>query len=252
MNTTLLEVRNLTVHYGKALAVEKVYLEVREGSVVTIVGSNGAGKTTILKVLSGLKEASTGDVWFSGKPIARMRPFEIVRLGLVQVPEGRRLFPYLSVLDNLKLGASARKDYSDIRKDMERLFESFPVLRQRIGQKAGSLSGGEQQMLAIARGLMAGPRMLILDEPSLGLAPLVVDELYHVIRRVHEGGVSVLLVEQNISLALRLAHYGYVLEVGSVILQGDMDELKDNEIIHRAYLGEEKDAEERVDLLAPR
>jgi len=234
----LLNVKNLTVHYSKALAVEKVYLEVQKGKIVIVVGSNGAGKTTILKVISGLMAPTSGEVWFSGKRIDGMQAFEIARLGLVHIPEGRRLFPYLTVLENLKLGASTRKDEMGIKKEMEKIFESFPILRERRDQKAVSLSGGEQQMLAIGRALMAKPGLLMLDEPCLGLAPVVIDELYSIIRNINESGVSVLLVEQNVSLALRLGSYGYVLEVGSVILQGDMNELRDNEIINRAYLGE--------------
>ena len=234
----LLNVKNLTVRYGKALAVEKVSLEVQKGKIVIIVGANGAGKTTILKVISGLLTPTSGAVWFAGKRIDDMQAFEIARLGLVHVPERRRLFPYLNVLENLKLGASTRKDKSGIRKEMEKIFESFPILRERRDQKAGSLSGGEQQILAIGRALMAKPKLLMLDEPCLGLAPVVIDELYSIIRNINQSGVSVLLVEQNVSLALRLGSYGYVLEVGSVILQGDMNELRDNEIINRAYLGE--------------
>ena len=234
----LLNVKNLTVRYGKALAVEKVSLEVQKGKIVIIVGANGAGKTTILKVISGLLTPTSGAVWFAGKRIDDMQAFEIARLGLVHVPERRRLFPYLTVLENLKLGASTRKDKSGIRKEMEKIFGSFPILRERRDQKAGSLSGGEQQILAIGRALMAKPKLLMLDEPCLGLAPVVIDELYSIIRNINQSGVSVLLVEQNVSLALRLGSYGYVLEVGSVILQGDMNELRDNEIINRAYLGE--------------
>lgn len=234
----LLEVKNLTVRYGKALAVEKVSLEVQQGKIGIIVGANGAGKTTILKVISGLISPTSGEVWFAGKRIDGMQAFEITRLGLVHVPERRRLFPYLTVLENLELGASTRKDKSGIRKEMEKIFGSFPILRERRNQKAGSLSGGEQQILAIGRALMASPKLLMLDEPCLGLAPVVIDELYSIIRNINQSGVSVLLVEQNVSLALRLGSYGYVLEVGSVTLQGDINELRDNEIINRAYLGE--------------
>ena len=234
----LLNVKNLTVRYGKALAVENVCFEVQRGKIVIIVGSNGAGKTTILRIISGLKTPSSGEVWFAGNRIEGMQAFEIVRLGLVHVPEGRRLFPYLTVLDNLILGASVRKDKMRYKKEMEKIFESFPILKERRDQKAGSLSGGEQQMLAIGRALMAKPELLMVDEPCLGLAPLVIDELYSIFRTINEDGVSVLLVEQNVSLALRLGDYGYVLEVGSVILEGDMDKLRDNEIINRAYLGE--------------
>jgi branched-chain amino acid transport system ATP-binding protein len=233
----LLHINNLTVHYGKALAVEKVFLDVDKGNIVTLIGSNGSGKTTILNVISGLKKQTSGEVWFSGKRIDGMAPFDIVRLGLVHVPEGRRLFPFLSVSENLKLGASVHNDRALIRKDLSKVYESFPVLKRKQNQKAGSLSGGEQQMLAIGRAVMAKPKLLVLDEPSLGLAPIIVDELSNVILQIHGGGVSILLVEQNVSLALGLAERGYVLEVGSIILQGDMSELKDNEIIQRAYLG---------------
>jgi branched-chain amino acid transport system ATP-binding protein len=233
----MLHIKNLTVHYGKALAVEKVFLDVEKGRIVTLIGSNGAGKTTILNVISGLKKQTQGEVWFSGKRIDGMAPFDIVRLGLVHVPEGRRLFPFLSVSENLKLGASVQNDRAMIRKDFFKVYESFPVLKSKQNQKAGSLSGGEQQMLAIGRAVMAKPKLLVLDEPSLGLAPIIVDELSNVILQIHGRGVSILLVEQNVSLALGLAHRGYVLEVGSIILQGDMSELQDNEIIHRAYLG---------------
>ncbi|OGP68392.1 MAG: branched-chain amino acid ABC transporter ATP-binding protein [Deltaproteobacteria bacterium RBG_13_53_10] len=234
----LLDVKNLTVRYGKALAVENVSLEVEKGKVVIIVGANGAGKTTILKVISGLLEPTSGEVWYEGKRIDGKQAFRIARAGIVHVPEGRRLFPLLSVYDNLKLGAGSRKDKSNVKGDMEEIFESFPILREKRNQKANSLSGGQQQMLALARALMAKPRLLVLDEPCLGLAPVVIDELYSMIRRINESGVSVLLAEQNVSLALRLGMYGYVLEVGKVILQGDMAELRDNEVVNRAYLGE--------------
>ncbi len=233
----LLHINNLTVHYGKALAVEKVFLDVEKGNIVTLIGSNGSGKTTILNVISGLKKQTLGEVWFLGKRIDGMAPFDIVRLGLVHVPEGRRLFPFLSVSENLKLGASVQNDRAMIRKDLSKVFERFPVLKRKQNQKAGSLSGGEQQMLAIGRAVMAKPKLLMLDEPSLGLAPIIVDELSNVILQIHGQGVNILLVEQNVSLALGLAHRGYVLEVGSIILQGDMSELKGNEIIQRAYLG---------------
>ena len=237
MAMQLLHINNLTVHYGKALAVEKVFLDVPKGNIVTLIGSNGAGKTTILNVISGLKRQTSGEVWFLGNRIDGMAPYDIVRLGLVHVPEGRRLFPFLSVAENLKLGASVHNNRAVIRKDLSKVYESFPVLERKQNHKAGSLSGGEQQMLAIGRALMASPQLLALDEPSLGLAPIVVDELSRVILQIHGGGVSILLVEQNVSLALGLAHRGYVLEVGSIILQGDMSELKGNEIIQRAYLG---------------
>jgi len=234
----LLRVKDLSVYYGKAMALENVSLEVAEGAVVTIIGANGAGKSTILKVLSGLWPSSSGDVYFDTKKIEGMEPYEIVSLGLVHIPEGRRLFPYLNVLENLKLGASLRKDKEGVKQDLEGVFTHFPILRDRRKQKAGSLSGGEQMMLAIARGLMSKPRLLLMDEPTLGLAPVMVVELVSVIQTINKTGVSVLLVEQNVFLALQVAHRGYVLEVGKVILEGNIDQFKNSELVKRAYLGE--------------
>ena len=234
----LLRVKDLSVYYGKAMALENVSLEVAQGAVVTIIGANGAGKSTILKVLSGLWPATSGEVYFDNKKIEGMEPYEIVSLGLVHIPEGRRLFPYLNVLENLKLGASLRKDKEGIKQDLEGVFTHFPILRERRKQKAGNLSGGEQMMLAIARGLMAKPRLLLMDEPTLGLAPVMVVELVSVIETINKTGVSVLLVEQNVFLALQVAHRGYVLEVGKVILEGNIDQFKNSELVKRAYLGE--------------
>jgi branched-chain amino acid transport system ATP-binding protein len=233
----LLSVKNITVHYGKAIAADSVSLEVAEGAVVSIIGANGAGKSTILKALSGLIPLTSGKIWFLGRRIDGMAPFHIVSLGLAHIPEGRRLFPYLTVLSNLKLGASLRKDKADIKKDMDEAFEHFPILRERRNQKAGTLSGGEQQMLAIARSLMAKPKLLLMDEPSLGLAPKLVNELVPIIRNINERGVGVLLVEQNVPLALQVAERAYALQVGKVILEGDIDEFKGSEIVKRAYLG---------------
>ena len=233
----LLSVKEITVHYGKAAAVDNLSLEVAEGAVVTIVGANGAGKSTILKALSGLIPLTSGEIWFRDRRIDGMAPYHIVSLGLVQIPEGRRLFAYLTVLSNLKLGASLRKDKAGIKRDMDEVFEHFPILWDRRDQKAGTLSGGEQQMLAIARSLMAKPKLLLMDEPSLGLAPLLVKELVPIIRDINERGVSVLLVEQNVPLALKAAKMAYALQVGKVILQGDIEEFKDSEIVKRAYLG---------------
>jgi branched-chain amino acid transport system ATP-binding protein len=234
----LLRVKDLSVYYGKALALENVSLEVVPGEAVTIIGANGAGKSTLLKVLSGLWPPTSGEVHFDSKRIEGRRPYEIVSLGLVHIPEGRRLFPYLNVFENLKLGASLRKDKEGIKQDLEGVFTHFPILRDRRKQKAGSLSGGEQMMLAIGRGLMAKPRLLLMDEPSLGLAPVMVDELVSLIEAINKGGVSVLLVEQNVFLALQVAHRGYVLEVGRVILEGNMEQFRNSEVVKRAYLGE--------------
>jgi branched-chain amino acid transport system ATP-binding protein len=233
----LLRAKDITVHYGKATAVDSVSLEVAEGTVVTIVGANGAGKSTILKALSGLIPLTSGEIWFRDKRIDGMAPFHIVNLGLVHIPEGRRLFPYLTVLNNLKLGASLRKDKAGIKKDMDEVLEYFPILWERRNQKAGTLSGGEQQMLAIARSLMAKPKLLLMDEPSLGLAPILVNELVPVIKNINERGVGVLLVEQNVPLALQVAERAYALQVGKVILEGNIDEFKGSEIVKRAYLG---------------
>jgi branched-chain amino acid transport system ATP-binding protein len=212
----LLKVKEITVHYGKAIAVDSVSLEVAEGTVVTIIGGNGAGKSTILKALSGLTPLTSGEIWFLDKRIDGMAPFNIVHLGLVHIPEGRRLFPYLTVLSNLKLGSSLRKDKAGIKKDMDEVFEHFPILWERRNQKAGTLSGGEQQMLAIARSLMAKPKLLLMDEPSLGLAPKLVDELVPIIKNINQSGVGVLLVEQNVPLALRVAERAYALQVGKI------------------------------------
>jgi branched-chain amino acid transport system ATP-binding protein len=234
----LLKVKDLSVYYGKAMALKSVSLEMARGTVVTIIGANGAGKSTILKVLSGLWPLTSGEVYFDNRRIIGMKPYEIVSLGLVHIPEGRRLFPYLNVLENLKLGASLRKDKEGIKRDLEEVFGHFPILQDRRKQRAGSLSGGEQMMLAIARGLMAGPRLLLMDEPTLGLAPVMVLELVSVIQTINGSGVAVLLVEQNVFLALQVAHRGYVLEVGSVILEGDIEQFKNSELVKRAYLGE--------------
>ena len=233
----LLEVKNVTVHYGKSMAIQDVSLEVAEGSVVSIIGANGAGKSTTLRAISGLTPLTSGEIWFLNKRIDGVATTEIVKLGIVHIPEGRHLFPYLSVLSNLKLGASLRKDKAGINKDMEEVFERFPILRDRRNQQAGTLSGGEQQMLAIARALMAKPELLLMDEPSLGLAPIVVDELARVITDINQRGVSILLVEQNVPLALGVASMGYALQVGRVVLEGDIDKIKSSDIVKRAYLG---------------
>ncbi|MBN1376452.1 MAG: ABC transporter ATP-binding protein [Dehalococcoidia bacterium] len=233
----LLKVHDITVHYGRAMAVNNVSLEVAEGSIVSIIGANGAGKSTILKVISGLEPLTSGQITFMDKKINGMDPADIVELGIVQIPEGRRLFPYLSVLTNLELGASIRKDMGNIKKDLEEILELFPILRERRKQQAGTLSGGEQQMLAIARGLMARPKLLLMDEPTLGLAPKIIHELGNVIMNINQKGVSVLLVEQNIPLAFRVATVGYALQVGKVVLEGDIDKFKSTDIIKKAYLG---------------
>lgn len=233
----LLEVKNITLHYGKSIALDDISLEVTEGAVVSIIGANGAGKSTILRAISGLVPLTSGEIWFRGKRIDSVATTEIVKLGVVHIPEGRHLFPHLTVLSNLKLGASLRKDKDGINKDMDGVFKHFPILWDRRSQEAGTLSGGEQQMLAIGRGLMAKPKLLLMDEPSLGLAPIVVDELARAIKDINQSGVSVLLVEQNVPLALGVASMGYALQVGRVVLEGDIDKIKSSDIVKRAYLG---------------
>jgi branched-chain amino acid transport system ATP-binding protein len=234
----ILSIKNISLYYGKAMALENVSIEIDEGSVVTMIGANGAGKSTVLRALSGLVKINSGEIWFSGKRIDGTSPTNIVKMGIVHVPEGRRLFPALSVMSNLELGASLRKDKAGIKKDMNEIFEHFPRLLERRNQSAGTLSGGEQQMVAIARGLMAKPKLLLLDEPSLGLSPIMVDELVPIIKNINQTGVSVLLVEQNIGLALRVATKGYALQVGKVVMQGDIELFKSSDIVKRAYLGD--------------
>jgi branched-chain amino acid transport system ATP-binding protein len=233
----LLSVSNLTIHYGKAIALDNVSMEVAEGSVVTLVGANGAGKTTLLRALSSLIPATSGEITFMGRRINGLSAPKIVELGLVHIPQGRRLFPYLTVLSNLKLGASLRKDKDAVKQDLDNVFQHFPRLKERQNQKAGTLSGGEQQMVAIGRGLMADPKLLMMDEPSLGLAPLMVAELVPVIKYINARGISVLLVEQNVSLALGVASKGYALQVGKIILEGDIEKFKTSEVVRAAYLG---------------
>ena len=234
----LLEVKNITVCYGKSTALHDVSLEISKGSVVSIVGANGAGKSTILKALSGLVPVSSGEIWFSDRRIDGMKTIDIVKQGIVHIPEGRWLFPHLTVLVNLQLGASIRNDREEIKEDLKNVFELFPILRERRNQKAGTLSGGEQQMVAIARGLMSKPRLLLMDEPSLGLAPIMVNHLGNVIGDINRSGVSVLLVEQNVPLALGVATRGYALQIGKVVLEGDIETIKNSDIVKRAYLGE--------------
>jgi branched-chain amino acid transport system ATP-binding protein len=233
----LLEIREMTVHYGKSMAIQGVSLGVVEGAVVSIIGANGAGKSTILRALSGLVPSSSGEVWFMGHRIDGKETTEIVRLGISLVPEGRQLFPYLSVLSNLRLGASLRRDREEIEESLEEVYKLFPRLEERRSQKAGTLSGGEQQMLAIGRGLMAKPKLLCMDEPSLGLAPILVEQLGEVIRDINKRGASVLLVEQNVHLALGVASRAYALQVGRVVLEGDIETMRSSDIVKRAYLG---------------
>ena len=233
----LLRLNDLGVHYGRVLALEGVSLEVEQGTVVVLIGPNGAGKSTALRTVSGLTRPSHGQIWFAGERIDGMRPQSIVRLGIAHVPEGRRVFPSMTVYENLKMGAYARRDREAIGPDLARIFESFPRLKERARQQAGSLSGGEQQMLAIARALMSRAHLLLMDEPSLGLSPLMVRAMADIILRINRDGTSVLLVEQNARMALSLAHYGYVLETGRIMLQGDGQRLQSDERVRKAYFG---------------
>jgi branched-chain amino acid transport system ATP-binding protein len=233
----LLEIKNITVHYGKSMAIQDVSLQVPDGGVVSIIGANGAGKSTILRALTGLVPLTSGEIRFMSNIISGKQTADIVSLGISLVPEGRQLFPYLSVLTNLKLGASIRRDKTGINKSLEEVYRLFPRLSERSKQNAGTLSGGEQQMLAIGRGLMSDPKLLCMDEPSLGLAPIVVELLGNVIKDINKRGVSVLLVEQNVHLALDVADTGYALQVGRVVLEGDTATMKNSDVVKRAYLG---------------
>jgi branched-chain amino acid transport system ATP-binding protein len=234
--STLLELKNITVHYGMAEAVRGVFLALAEREIITLIGANGAGKSTILKTISGVKKPTTGEIWFRGERIDKLSPEKIVARGIAHVPERRRIFPYMSVNDNLKAGAYLRKD-SEIGPDLENVFHHFSLLKQRLGQMAGTLSGGEQQMLAMARGLMAGPSLMLLDEPSLGLAPLLVMEIANIATEINKQGVGIILVEQNAGLAFRLAQKAYVLETGSIVMEGDTAELLNDQRVKEKYLG---------------
>jgi branched-chain amino acid transport system ATP-binding protein len=232
-----LSVKGITVHYGSSLAVEDVTVDVAQGSVVSIIGSNGAGKSTIMRAISGLIPITSGEIWFENVRIDHIAASKIVKLGVVQVPEGRQLFPYMSVLSNLKLGAYLRRDTIRISKTLKEIFELFPILHDRINQKAGTLSGGEQQMLAIGRGLMAQPKLLLLDEPSMGLSPIMVEGIANTIKNINNTGISVLLVEQNAGLVTQVTERAYVLEVGKVVLEGKINELMENKLVKKAFLG---------------
>jgi len=233
----LLDLKGITVHYEKVEVLKRISLGVNQGQIVTLIGANGAGKTTTLRVISGLKKATSGEIWYQGKKIGKMSPQKIVELGIVHVPEGRRIFSFMTVYDNLMVGAYLGKDEKEIEKDLALRYKQFPILKERRKQQAGSLSGGEQQMLAIARALMAKPTLMLLDEPTMGLSPLMVGLVANITREINRSGVSVLLVEQNARMALKLAEKGYVLETGSIVLEGASKEIADNEHIKQAYLG---------------
>jgi branched-chain amino acid transport system ATP-binding protein len=234
----LLKVSDVSASYGPIQALRGVSLEVSEGQIVALLGANGAGKSTTLKVISGIIRPSGGSVEFQGQPIHRRSPESIVSMGISHVPEGRQLFTELTVEENLRLGAHTRRDRDGIKRDMDIVYQYFPLLAERRKQPAGSLSGGEQQMLAIGRGLMARPKLLLLDEPSLGLGPTLVQEIFQIIKTIsREEGLTVLLVEQNATMALGVSRYGYVLETGRIVLEADAAELRENETVRRSYLG---------------
>jgi branched-chain amino acid transport system ATP-binding protein len=234
----LLQLNSIRAGYGAIEVLKGISLEVREGEIVTIIGANGAGKTTTLMCISGINRPTAGAINFDGRDLGGLAPHEIVRLRLAQSPEGRKIFPRLTVLENLELGAITRRDSAGIRKDLDHVYSLFPILRERAKQAGGTLSGGEQQMLAVARALMARPKLLLLDEPSLGLAPLIVAKIFEVIRQLNSEGIAVLLVEQNARMALRLAHRGYVLETGSITISGPAGDLLNDQRVKDAYLGE--------------
>ncbi|MBO0456849.1 ABC transporter ATP-binding protein [Enterococcus hulanensis] len=232
----MLKIENLSVHYGMIQAVRDVSFEVNQGEIVSLIGANGAGKTTILRTISGLNQPSKGTITFEGSPIQKKAPRRIVAQGISQVPEGRHVFPGLTVLENLEMGAYLRKD-SDIQEDYEHIYEKFPILKERLSQDASTLSGGEQQMLAMGRALMSKPRLLLLDEPSMGLAPIFIQEIFNIIQEIQKQGTTVLLIEQNAKMALSIADRGYVLETGKVVLSGTGQELLESEEVKKAYLG---------------
>src|SRR5258708_3434804 len=233
----MLEVKDLRVHYGTVEAVKGVSFRISAGTIVSLIGANGAGKTTSLRALTGLGKPSSGELRFEKSSPTRLPPHQIVGLGIAHVPEGRRLFPKMTVLENLRMGAYLRTNRTDITSTLGMVYEHFPILRERGRQLAGSLSGGEQQMLAIARALMSRPKLLLLDEPSMGLSPIMTAEIGKIIQQINALDVSIILVEQNAMLALTLAQYGYVLETGSLVMQGDAQELLRDEGVKKAYLG---------------
>jgi len=233
----MLEVRNLDVHFGVIHALKGVSLTVNDGDIVTLIGANGAGKTTTLRTISGLKKPTNGEILLDGKDITNTSAQDRVRMGISHVPEGRRVFPAMTVLENLELGAFLRRDKDGITRDLKKVYELFPILADRRKQLAGTLSGGEQQMLAIGRALMSRPKILFLDEPSMGLAPLLVQEIFNIIKDINSSGTTILLVEQNAKMALQIADYAYVIETGSIVLSGTGKELMQSEDIKKAYLG---------------
>ncbi|WP_288618716.1 ABC transporter ATP-binding protein [Mitsuokella multacida] len=237
MAEPMLKIDNIDVYYGAIHALKGISLEVKEGEIVTLIGANGAGKSTTLRTISGLLKPKTGSITFLGQDIAGVRAHEIVKKGISQVPEGRRVFAEMTVMENLDLGAFVRKDKAGIQQDLKHVFELFPRLEERKNQSAGTLSGGEQQMLAMGRALMSRPKLLLLDEPSMGLAPLLIKEIFNIIVDINKSGTTVLLVEQNANMALSIANRAYVLETGRITLSGSAQELAASEDVRKAYLG---------------
>ena len=233
----MLKIEGLHVYYGGIHALDGISLEVPENQIITLIGANGAGKSTTLRTIINLVPAASGKIYFQGKDIAGLKTPDLVKLGITLVPEGRKVFPDLTVKENLRLGAYLRKDLSEINKDFNHVFELFPRLKEREWQLAGTLSGGEQQMLAIGRALMSRPKLLMMDEPSLGLAPILVQDVFNIIKEIHRQGITILLIEQNAHAALNIAHYGYVLETGRIVLGGPGKELAENDEVRKAYLG---------------
>jgi len=233
----ILEVKDLNVFYGAIHALQGISFHVNEGEIVTLIGANGAGKSTTLNTICGLIRPRSGHIIFRGQDITKTSADRIVKLGISQVPEGRKIFAPLTVQENLEMGAFTRNDKQGIQKSMERVFASFPRMKERLAQRGGTLSGGEQQMLAVSRGLMSDPKLLLLDEPSMGLAPILVEEIFEIIQEINQQGVSILLVEQNANMALQVAHRGYVLETGRIVLEGTARELRENPQVKAAYLG---------------
>ena len=233
----LLEIKDLWVHFGRSEALKGVSMEIEEGSIVTLLGANGAGKTTTLRTISGLKRPTSGEIWYKGQRIDSLPPHEIVRRGIAHVPEGRQLFYSMSVMDNLILGSYLLKGRHEFQKNLETMFEHFPNVKNRIKHRASNLSGGEQQMVAVARALMSSPRVLLMDEPSLGLSPIMVAEVAKIVRQINQTGVTIILVEQNARMALALAKKAYVMEVGSITMKGDAKTIAQDENVIKAYLG---------------
>jgi branched-chain amino acid transport system ATP-binding protein len=235
----LLEINDIHTYYGNIHALKGITVRVEKGEVVTLIGSNGAGKSTTLKTISGLLRPRRGNVMFDGKRLDQMPPDEIVSQGVAQSPEGRRIFSRMTVMENLEMGAFSRTDRAGVKRDLERVFELFPRLRERVGQKGGTMSGGEQQMLAIGRAMMSDPKVLLLDEPSMGLSPILVETIFQVVRDINKLGTTILLVEQNALLALQVANRGYVLQTGTVVMEDTGANLLKSELVRKAYLGED-------------